>query len=256
MGFQSKLVESKKSLGQNFFINKNLAKQISDTVLQENPDIIVEIGPGTGSFTQFLSQGNLKLVLVEKDNSLAKSVTKNYPSAQVVNMDFLEWDLDKLAQYQEKRILFFGSLPYNVSKPIIRKIIESKYFNTNSYFIIQKEVAQKYTTLEPNSSYLSVYTHFYATVTRVFDISPESFKPRPRVNSSFVRFTPSKFDSDINKEAFEKFLKVCFKQPRKTLRNNLKNSFTLENEQAKELLSQRPQHLSLNEFLLLFSNIK
>ncbi len=256
MGFQGKIVESKKSLGQNFFINKNLAKQISDTVVQESPDLIVEIGPGTGSFTQFLSQRNFKLILVEKDNSLAESLTKNYPSAIVVNTDFLEWNFDELVEYKEKRILFFGSLPYNVSKPIIKKIIESKYFNTNSYFIIQKEVAQKYTTLEPNSSYLSVWTHFYATATRLLDISPESFKPRPRVNSSLVRFTPSEFNPDINKEAFEKFLKVCFKQPRKTLRNNLKNSFAFENEKANELLSQRPQHLSLNEFLFLFSNIK
>ena len=256
MGFQGQIVESKKSLGQNFFINKNLAKQISDTVLQENPDVIVEIGPGTGSFTQLLSQGTFKLILIEKDNSLAKSLTENYQSATVVNSDFLEWNLDELVQYKEKGILFFGSLPYNVSKPIIKKIIESKYFNTNAYFIIQKEVAQKYTTLEPNSSYLSTWTRLYAVVTKLLDISPESFKPRPRVNSSFVRFSPSQFNPDINKEAFEKFLKVCFKQPRKTLRNNLKNSFAFENEKANELLSQRPQHLSLSEFVFLFSNAK
>lgn len=256
MGFQGKIVESKKSLGQNFFVNKNLAKQIGNTVLQENPDVIVEIGPGTGSFTQFLLQGNSKLILVEKDNSLSKTLTENYPFAIVINTDFLEWDLDELVQYKGKRILFFGSLPYNVSKPIIKKIIESKYFNTNSYFIVQKEVAQKYTTFAPNNSYLSAHTQLYTKVTRLLDISPESFKPRPRVNSSFVRFSPNKFDPDINKMAFEKFLKSCFKQPRKTLRNNLKNSFAFENEKAKELLSKRPQHLSLKEFLFLFSNIK
>jgi len=256
MGFQDKIIETKKSLGQNFFVNKNLAQQISDIVTKENPEVVVEIGPGTGSFTQLLNQKDFKLILVEKDDPLSSLLEEKYPEAEIKNVDFLEWEMEELNEYIEKRILFFGSLPYNVSKKIIKKVVKSKYFNTNSYFIIQKEVAEKYTDLEPNNNFLSVSTHLYADVKRLFDISPESFKPRPKVNSSFVRFSPKKTSPELDIKAFEKFLKVCFKQPRKTLRNNLKNSFSLEEENYKELLSKRPQHLSLNEFLSLFSNIK
>jgi 16S rRNA (adenine1518-N6/adenine1519-N6)-dimethyltransferase len=255
MGFQSKIGKTKRSLGQNFFINKNLARQIADIVEKENADLIVEVGPGSGSFTQFLVKQDSDLLLIEKDDVLSKILTEEYPSVKVKNTDFLKWEFDELKGNSEKSLLFFGSLPYNVSKKIIQKIISSNYFNTNSYFIIQKEVAQKYTSLAPNSSILSVYTSLFADVKRLFDISPESFKPRPNVNSSFVRFSPKNIDVNINVEAFKKFLQTCFKYPRKTLRNNLKDSFKIENKKAQELLSKRPQHLSLNDFLFLFSNI-
>lgn len=255
MGFQSKISKTKRSLGQNFFVNKNLAKQITDIVEKENADLIIEIGPGSGSFTQFLAKQNSELFLIEKDDVLSKTLAKEYPSITVENADFLEWELDKLKVYSKEKFLFFGSLPYNVSKKIIQKIITSDYFNTNSYFIIQKEVAQKYTDSAPSNSILSVYTALFANVKRLFDISPESFKPRPNVNSSFVRFSPRDIDRDIDVADFKKFLQTCFKYPRKTLRNNLKSSFEIENEKTQELLSKRPQHLSLNEFLFLFSNI-
>lgn len=254
MGFQGKIGKTKRSLGQNFFVNRNLAKQITDIVEKENADLIVEIGPGSGSFTQFLVKYDTDLLLIEKDDVLSKTLTKEYPSVKVKNTDFLEWEFGELKSYPKKRILFFGSLPYNVSKKIIQKIISSNYFNTDSYFIIQKEVAEKYTDLEPNNSILSVYTHLFADVKRLFDISPESFKPRPNVNSSFVRFSPRNTDRNIDVEAFKKFLQTCFKYPRKTLRNNLKNSFDVEHKKAEKLLSKRPQHLSLNEFLFLFGN--
>lgn len=257
MGFQNKMIETKRSLGQNFFINKNLAKQIAKIVLEENPNIIVEIGPGTGSFTQFLHKDNLqKLLLIEKDNTLSKKLAKEYSLAEIINIDFLKWSFEELEKYRDKRILFFGSLPYNVSKKIIKKIITSEYFNTNSYFIIQKEVAQKYTNLHPNNSLLSTYTNLFADVKRLFDISPESFKPRPKVNSSFIRFSPKKIEVDLDPKTFKRFLETCFGQPRKTLRNNLKNSYSFKSSEVKDLLSQRPQHLSLSEYLFLFSNIK
>jgi 16S rRNA (adenine1518-N6/adenine1519-N6)-dimethyltransferase len=255
MGFQGKVGKTKRSLGQNFFVNRNLAKQITDIIEKENADLIVEIGPGSGSFTQFLVKQNSDLLLIEKDDVLSKILAEEYPSVKVKNTDFLEWEFDELKSYSKKRILFFGSLPYNVSKKIIQQILSSNYFNTASYFIIQKEVAEKYTDLEPNNSILSVYTSLFADVKRLFDISPESFKPRPNVNSSFVRFAPKNMDIDIDVEAFKKFLQTCFKYPRKTLRNNLKDSFKIENKKTQELLSKRPQHLSLNEFLFLFSNI-
>lgn len=251
------MIEPKRSLGQNFFVNENLAKKIVDTVLVENPELIVEIGPGHGYFSSLLQQGGKKLLLVEKDNTLAEGLLNHYPEQEVVNIDFLEWDFSQLEKFKGKKILFFGSLPYNVSKRIISKVIESNFFNMSAYFIIQKEVAEKYTANTPDTTFLSLKTEIYATCKKLFDISPESFKPKPKVVSSFVMFTPQEktfFQSKEEVENFENFLLQAYKQPRKKLQNNLKGCFPYEiGEKAKELLNLRPQHLTIEDYLFLFS---
>lgn len=249
-------MESKKSLGQNFFINRNLCEQIVDIVLKNNPDIVVEIGPGGGSFTSFFYKSNTNMILVEKDDVLANTLGIQYPKIQVENSDFLDYDLNELEAYKGKKILFFGSLPYNVSKLIIRKIITSKYFQSKSYFIIQKEVAEKYISKEPDNNLLSATTALYAYTKKIFDISPESFKPKPKVHSSFISFSPKKDFQKYQTEEFKHFLTLSFKQPRKTLKNNLRNFHFKDNKNIKLLLRKRAQHLSLKEYTFLFSNIK
>jgi 16S rRNA (adenine1518-N6/adenine1519-N6)-dimethyltransferase len=250
----------KKSLGQNFFINKNLCKQIIDIVMQEGPNLLVEIGPGTGSFTTFFSKESIDLMLVEKDKTLSNTLSTLFTEAKIKNIDFLDWDYEELDKYKKDKVVFFGSLPYNVSKPIIRKIIESSYFKNPVYFIIQKEVAEKYITKEPDNNLLSLNTQLYADVKRLFNISPDSFRPKPKVNSSFVVFTPKENNLSIEIKDFKKFLKISFTQPRKTLKNNLKNSFSSmrenkESDNINKLLSKRPQHLSLKEYLFLYNNL-
>jgi len=118
-------------------------------------------------------------------------------------------------------------------------------------------VAQKYISKEPNNNLLALEAQIFADVKKIFDISPDSFKPRPKVNSSFTSFTPKE---NVNKElrdpSFLRFLQVSFSQPRKTLKNNLK-AYTVENNlKTNNLLSKRPQHLSLEEFFLLFKKVK
>lgn len=250
-------MEAKKSLGQNFFVNKNLSEQIVDTVLLENPEVLIEIGPGKGYFTeQFLNQVE-KIVLVEKDDLFSEDLTQRIPNATIINKDFLEWDFKELEMYKNSKIVFFGSLPYNVSKVIIKKILRSVYFTNPAFFIIQKEVAEKYIAKEPDNNLLSLQTGLYADVKRLINIGPESFSPRPKVNSSFVSFIPNDTETmDINIDDFLKFLNICFQQPRKTLRNNLKNLLKDKDcSDIENLLSKRPQHLSLRDFLLLFNKV-
>ena len=252
-------MKTKKSLGQNFFINKNLCKQITEIVLKEKPEIIVEIGPGPGSFTQFFYELNVKLILVEKDNQLSEGLKLTYPNSEIENVDFLDWNLNNLEKYRDKKIIFFGSLPYNVSKRIIAKIIESKHFLSPSFFIIQKEVAEKYISKEPDNNLLSLKTKIYAKPQRLFNISPDSFRPKPKVNSSFVVFNPKRKQLDIDINDFKRFLKISFSQPRKTLKNNLKSykpklGKNSNGESINKLLSKRPQHLSFEEFVLLYNN--
>lgn len=244
----------KKSLGQNFFVNKNLAVQITEIVLQEDPNVIVEIGPGLGAFTQFFAKREIKLFAIEKDNNLILELESLYPSVITKNIDFLDWNFSDLKPFKKERITFFGSLPYNVSKKIIKKIITSEFFNYPSFFIIQKEVAEKYCSKEPNNNFLSLSTALYADTNKLFNISPESFKPRPNVNSTFMQFIPKTVPIRNTKD-FEKFLHDAFKQPRKTLKNNFGRNYSFTKEDITSILQERPQHLSLEQYLYLFNNI-
>jgi 16S rRNA (adenine1518-N6/adenine1519-N6)-dimethyltransferase len=178
----------KKSLGQNFFINENLGNKIVEYVESSNPDIIVEIGPGRGFFTKKLSQICPKLLLVEKDDELAKQLSESYPL--VINIDFLGWDFKELKEYDGKKIVFFGSLPYNVSKPIIQRVIASNFFNTPAYFIVQKEVAEKYTVLHPENNILSLRTQLLQNQIDS-SISAPVVLSKPKVDSSFISFAPT-----------------------------------------------------------------
>ncbi|HOV34400.1 MAG TPA: rRNA adenine dimethyltransferase family protein [Candidatus Dojkabacteria bacterium] len=247
-------MKPKKSLGQNFFVNKNLAEQIANIVLSEHHDVLVEIGPGQGYFTKIFVEKRENIIAVEKDNELSNDLSIRFPQITVVNEDFLYWDFEQLKNLQDKKILFFGSLPYNTCKKIIKKVISSEYFNTASYFIIQKEVSQKYTNLEPKNNLLAIQTRLYADSKKLFDISGASFNPHPKVTSSLIKFLPSKKDI-TDTEEFSAFLTECFKHPRKTLSSNLRQKYYVP-PQYNELLTKRAQHLSLEQYLQMFSEVK
>ncbi|KKP65985.1 MAG: Ribosomal RNA small subunit methyltransferase A [candidate division WS6 bacterium GW2011_GWE1_34_7] len=211
-------MKAKRSLGQNFFVNSNLADYIVNIVSRTGSNSILEIGPGMGFFTQRLNKVFDNVTVVEKDTNLANSLKIQFPNINVLNEDFLNMDLTFL----DKEYMYFGSLPYNVSKPIIRKIIESSNFNNESFFIVQKEVAEKYIYKKPYST-LSLTTTIYAKCKKILDISPDSFRPKPNVNSSLITISPSNTNIQ-NRELLEKLIHTAFKQPRKNIHNNLKNS--------------------------------
>jgi len=259
------MIKTKKSLGQNFFTNPNLAKKIVDIVLQNPTDIIVEIGPGQGYFSKLFGERGkdfLKnLVMVEKDDLLALNLKHLFPEYIVVNQDFLDWDFEELKKYSSENITFFGSLPYNVSKKIIEKIVQSEYFKTTAFFIIQKEVAEKYIAQPPENNLLATRTNIYSKAKKILDITPDSFKPKPKVMSSLISFTPEeKIYEELRKKdtrkEFDLFLQNAYKQPRKKLANNLKNYlFNKDAKRIESILDRRPQHISLDDFFYLFSNI-
>jgi len=234
-------MKHKKSLGQNFFINEHLGQKIVNTILKENPEVVVEIGPGKGFFTRKIHKVIPSIICIEKDNILAKRLQQEDKTLIVYNEDFLDFDLTKLPE----NTLFFGSLPYNVSKPIIRKIVTSEYFKKPSFFIIQKEVANKYIAKEPKNNILSLMTEIYSVPKKLFNIKSPSFKPKPKVESTFIKFIPKK--KILVPKGFENFLKLAFKSPRKTLKNNLKI------KEISPILQKRPSELSLNEYIMLFN---
>ncbi len=237
-------MKAKKSLGQNFFINKNLGDHIVNKVVENSSDTVLEIGPGLGFFTERLTKYFKKVIVVEKDNELAQNLKSLFPEIEVINSNFLDLDISIF-----NNITYFGSLPYNVSKPIIKQIISSESFVNPSYFIIQREVAEKYIYKKPYSI-LSLTAAIYADIERFFNISPDSFRPQPNVNSSFVCFKP-KEENIENKKELEKLIQIAFKQPRKNLKNNLKGS-KYENIDS-EIALRRAEELSLDYYKMILS---
>ena len=233
-------MKSKKSLGQNFFINEHLGQKIVDIILKENPENIVEIGSGEGFFTGKIHKKTPNVICIEKDNILAERLSETYKTLTVYNQDFLDFDMSNLPD----DILFLGSLPYNASKPIIKKIITSKYFTKPAYFIIQKEVADKYTAQKPYNNLLSINTQIYAYPKKLFNIESGSFRPKPKVRSTFIQFLPK--EKLHIPEGFENFLKLAFRFPRKTLKNNLNI------DPLNPLSQKRPSEVSLEDYLILF----
>lgn len=247
------MLKPKKSLGQNFFVNENLGKTIVEYIKKDNPEIIVEIGPGRAFFTKKLDGITSNLVLIEKDNDLARNLRDEFPKAKVVNTDFLDWEFKELEEFKDRKITFFGSLPYNVSKPIIQKIISSEYFNSNSYFIVQKEVADKYIATSANNNILALRTKLFANTKKLLDINPGSFIPRPKVVSSYICLAPNNTLHNFDIDRFIHFLEQCFRTPRKTLKNNLRGmAFEKIDE---NLLAKRPSDLSLDQYIKIFTNL-
>lgn len=255
--------QPKRSLGQNFFTNQSQAIKIAQHALSLNPKNIIEIGPGTGSFTQlFATRENLNVLCVEKDDLLFAQVKAIYPTTKVTHADFMDLNLTEYAKengidYSET--VFYGSLPYNISKKIIEKVLRE----TNAmgyYFIVQKEVAEKYCSAKPDNNIIAIIANLFAKPTLLISIKPESFVPRPNVMSALIQFIPHNkklFEGrNLSYENFVKFLHICFKQPRKTLRNNLKLLLQQKSVDATlEIFNERPENLTTEDFFKLYTTI-
>jgi 16S rRNA (adenine1518-N6/adenine1519-N6)-dimethyltransferase len=237
MGFQSG-VKPKRSLGQNFFVNQDLVKKVIKTVLQSNPKHITEIGSGKGAFTKAFYEITTSLTLIEKDKILAQYLESMFPEAKVYNLDILTFELDN------SDTTYFGSLPFNISKEIIEKIIKSYTFKNPAFFIIQKEVAEKYRNNYINS--LGLTREIYADCEKIFDIKPGNFRPRPNVTATFIKFIPHDKYTDINKKELEILIQRAFTKPRKTLHNNLK---MYDYNMSDTFSSKRAAQLSLEEYV-------
>ncbi len=245
----SEFKKPKRSLGQNFFVNPNLGKFLIEKTLETNPEKVIEIGSGKGFFTKLLLEKNAEVISIEKDNLLSESLKFLFPNLEVYNEDIFSKNIVHLFKDQ-KNTVCFGSLPYNISKKII------SYLAVNSdikifYFVIQKEVAEKYLA-KKKSSRLSIATEIYFDAKAVVNIAPENFKPRPNVLSSFVKFTRNENEKDVeNIDSFLRYLDRAFKQPRKTLKNNLQRHYNLDSE----ILKTRAEDLNLQEHLNLWRSL-
>tara|TARA_Y100001935_G_C17278104_1_gene495868 strand:- start:135 stop:920 length:786 start_codon:yes stop_codon:yes gene_type:complete len=254
------LIKPKKSLGQNFLIDKNvLEKIVTSTIIKDK--IVLEIGPGTGNLTSFILKNKPKeFFVVEKDEKLSINLKNNFENKiNIINEDILKLDETKL--FKDK-VTVFGNLPYNISTEILSKWIinlQNKFWFECLVLMFQKEVADrivaKYNT--PNYGRLSIICNWKLNIKKICDIKPEAFKPKPKIDSSLLFFSPKKNFVKINNPYnLEKITRVFFNQRRKMLKkpfNQLFNGNQKVLDKLKINLNLRPQNLSIDTYYKLAS---
>jgi 16S rRNA (adenine1518-N6/adenine1519-N6)-dimethyltransferase len=224
-------VSPKKSLGQHFLIDKGIAQKIVQLASLEPEDTVVEIGPGMGVLTFLMLPLVKRLIAVEVDQEMADYLRERgegIPSLNVMCRDALHIDFQDLAQDAGKRLKVVANLPYNISTPVIFRLLESRDAMTHLTLMLQREVAQRINAPSGGKDYgpLSIFTQLYTSPKILMRVPPQAFYPRPKVESALVGFTildhPRVAIGDT--EFFHAVVRASFAQRRKTILNSLKNA--------------------------------
>ncbi len=218
-------MKAKKKYGQNFLIDNAVLDKISSCVLACEKDLIIEIGPGRGALTNKLLYKKANVLAYEIDNDLIPilNMFKN-SKLTVKNIDFLESEIkEDIKNFDYKKLFIVGNLPYYITTPIIEKIIKSKLKHESLTVMVQLEVANRFAAniKSKDYGYFTVFLQHFYDVVKVVDVDSKSFDPAPKVKSAVITLTPKK-DVKVMDEKYFEFLKSCFKEKRKTLRNNLR----------------------------------
>lgn len=242
-------VRPKKRLGQHFLTDDSIAAQVADSLPDESAESLVEVGPGMGMLTQFLVSKSENLFPVEIDNESVEYLTEHFPDLKekIIYGDFLDFDLSE--RFPEGMDLI-GNFPYNISAPILFKVLEHRRIVQSVVGMFQKEVAQRIVASHGNKTYgiLSVLIQTFYKAELLFSVGPEKFNPPPNVDSAVLRLTRIPGKTLKCKEAFFfKTVKTAFGMRRKMLRNSLKpilGEIVLEHP----FMTLRPEQLSPEQF--------
>tara|TARA_B100001741_G_scaffold309072_1_gene306173 strand:+ start:164 stop:949 length:786 start_codon:yes stop_codon:yes gene_type:complete len=249
------LIKAKKSLGQNFLVDKNILDKISN-IIDIKDKLILEIGPGTGNLTSYILDKKPKQIfVVEKDNELAIQLKNKFNNQLIIiNDDILK--IDETALFNEK-VIVFGNLPYNISTEILSKWIinlKNNFWFDCLILMFQKEVADRIIAEFNSSNYgrLSIMSNWKLNIKKIFDIKPEAFSPKPKVYSSLLYFYPKKnFIKINNPKNLEKVTRIFFNQRRKMIKKPYNQLFNGDQRIVNKLkinLNLRPQNLNLDTY--------
>ncbi len=249
------IIKAKKSLGQNFLIDQNIINIIVESTEIKDKEIL-EIGPGTGNLTNFILKKKPKKVFcIEKDNQLIDILKDKFRNKIIlINNDILKVSENQISK---NKLTVFGNLPYNISTQILLKWILN--LNSNLWFetlvlMFQKEVADRIISKYNTSGYgrLSVISNWKLNIKKIIDVSPNSFKPKPKIESSVLLFTPKKEYPNLNSsKSLEKVTRIFFNHRRKKIRKSFNQLFKNSNSTAEKLgidLNLRPQNLDFNDY--------
>ena len=255
------MIKAKKSLGQNFLIDKNIIDKIVNTANIENK-CILEIGPGTGNLTSSILKNNPKILyVIEKDNNLSELLHEKYKNRlMIINKDVLKFDEKKLSK---EKLTVFGNLPYNISTEILSKWIlnldKNDFWFQSLSLLFQKEVADRIIAKFNTSNYgrLTILANWKLDIIKICDIKPSSFLPKPRIQSTLLLFKPKKkFINFKNPKNLEQITRVFFNHRRKMIKkpfNQIFNGDLKILEKLKIDLNLRPQNLNFETYYKLTS---
>ena len=243
-------IKAKKSLGQNFLIDREVLEKIVSITDITNKNVL-EIGPGSGNLTTYiLKKKPNKLYVVEKDDDLAILLKEKFDTEiEIINDDILKVSESNIS---EQKLSVFGNLPYNISTEILSKWIlniGSNFWFDSLVLMFQKEVADRIISEFNNSNYgrLSILSSWKLNVKKILDIKPQSFSPRPKIDSSLLLFTPKENFFKLNDpKNLEKITRIFFSQRRKMLKKPFNQVFDNGKEVAEKFgidLNLRPQNL-------------
>ncbi len=259
-------------LGQHFLKDKKALKKIVAAMEVGPRDVIIEIGPGHGELTEHLIAMNPRqIVAVEKDKRLAESLRQKLPDIEIIEGDILKILPALHSKLEIRNSELVGNIPYYITGHLLRKISELEKKPKLIVFTVQKEVAERICAQPPKMNLLAASVQFWGEPKIVGRISKKAFRPPPKVDSAIIKITPyhlSRHDgiSDIKKLAagkYYEFIKILFKQPRKTILNNLRAGPKLPQKEIQNRLQKlnispnlRPANLSMsdiNKLALIFS---
>lgn len=251
----------KKSLGQHLLNNPSYYQKILNTLQINKDDNIIEIGAGTGYFTKEILKFADEITVIEIDKKFCYILKNHFKEKiKIVHDDFLKVDLHPYIK-KGKRSFILGNIPYYISGPVFQKCIEYKNYIYKFGLLIQKEFADKLTAKHNEKSYsaISVFFNLNFLYESRFDISRKSFIPPPKVDSTFLIFTPEKNIYFNNNEDYKKFcffIKNLFNQKRKKISNSLKKILTtpdiLEYFKKEFNLDLRVENYTLKDLLKIF----
>jgi 16S rRNA (adenine1518-N6/adenine1519-N6)-dimethyltransferase len=244
---------SRQPLGQHFLVKSSTLEQIAQAACRESEPLVVEIGPGRGALTERLATRAERLVAIEIDLELVERLREKFRGSThvtILHADARETDLTQWGP-----AVIAGNLPYYAATPIIEKTIGAGFLQ--AVFLVQKEVAARLAAT-PGSrdyGYLTVRTQILADAQRLFDVPPSAFRPPPKVDSSVIRLRPRNRAAELgiaDVRGFLAFTSQCFRQKRKTIRNNLAGVYGKSALDRLPEAGKRAEELTLLQFADLF----
>lgn len=252
-----------KRLSQNFLIDGNIIRKILAAAEVKPNDLILEIGSGPGALTQALLDAGARVIAIEKDRVFAEALHRLQTSDKRLTVyaeDFLECALEKIIPSKAKVV---ANLPYQITTPILSRLVPLHTLFSTLTVMVQKEVAERYVAKKetPNYSSMTLFLEFYSKPKLCFTVEPTCFYPQPKIQSAVVHLTLKAPPAVSSEEKFFRMTRTAFQHRRKMLRASLKELYTTE--KILEALHHmglkpetRPEQLNLQDFLQLFHELE
>ncbi|HEX2968136.1 MAG TPA: 16S rRNA (adenine(1518)-N(6)/adenine(1519)-N(6))-dimethyltransferase RsmA [Bacteroidales bacterium] len=242
-------VQPKKSLGQHFLKDSNIAGRIAGTLSGEGYDTVLEIGPGMGMLTGFLLQrGFRNFSVIEIDNESVHYLKEHFPDLDIICGDFLTMDLNS---FPIGKLAIIGNFPYNISSQIFFRVLEYRDKVIEVAGMLQKEVAERICAGPGSKTYgiLSVLLQAYYNPEYLFTVPEHVFSPPPKVKSGVIRLKRNDtLKLKCDEKLFFRVIKAAFNQRRKTLRNSIRSAFLLKRDDFHNF-NLRPEQMSVDQFV-------